>query len=304
VPEATSALGPPAPEHVGFAESAADRYRRDGFLFPIDVLTAAEADAVVREIEETKAQYGQGGLPQPLGTYFRLNAHIVMPFAAALARHPAVLDAVAGILGDDLLVWSVEFFIKPPHSRAIVSWHQDLTYWGMGETDDEVTAWIALTPALPESGGMRFVAGSHRQPMLPHRDSFADDNLLSRGQELAVDVVEAEAIDVVLRPGQMSLHHGKMFHASGPNRAAWPRIACAIRYLRPDVRQHVAAEDFAMTVRGMDRLRNFIPVAGAVRSFSPDALALHDRIREAQVVALGHGAGRAMRDYGRDTPAA
>ena len=90
-----------------------------------------------------------------------------------------------------------------------MSWHQDLTYRGMGETDHEVTAWVALSPATEASGCMRFVPGSHRQSIVEHTDTFAGDNLLSRGQEIAVEVDENDAVAAVLRPGQMSLHHGR-----------------------------------------------------------------------------------------------
>ena len=80
-----------------------------------------------------------------------------------------------------------------------------------------MTAWVALSPATIESGCMRFVAGSHKQPIVPHFDTHAEQNLLTRGQEIEVEVEEADATDVVLRPGQVSLHHGHLFHASNPN---------------------------------------------------------------------------------------
>lgn len=300
VPTASANLSTGATTAGAATTTAAGRYHRDGFLFPIDVLSADQAAAAVATIRAIEQRHGDGGLPRPLGTYFRLVSHVVMPVAAELARTPAILDAVAALLGDNLLVWSVEFFMKPAHSTAIVSWHQDITYWGLGDTDDEVTAWLALTPATPESGCMRFVPGSHRQSIVPHTDTFAADNMLSRGQEIAVAVDEADAVPVVLQPGQISLHHGRMFHASGPNRTAVPRIGCAIRYIRPTVRQQVAAADYAMLVRGEDRERNFIAVAGADRLFSPAALALHDRICRDQNTAIGAGAARDLRGYGTD----
>ncbi len=120
-----------------------------------------------------------------------------------------------------------------------------------------MAAWIALSPATPQSGAMRFVPGSHRLPIVPHRDTFAEANMLSRGQEIAVEVDEAEAVDVVLAPGEMSLHHGRMFHASHANRSADRRIGLAISYVSPDMRQVVGRRDFAVLVQGEDRHGHF-----------------------------------------------
>ena len=86
----------------------------------------------------------------------------------------------------------------------------------MGETDGEVTAWIALSNVTIEAGCMRFIPGSHNKNILKHEDTFHKDNLLSRGQEIK-GISEKDAIFAPLRPGEMSLHHGKCLHASGIN---------------------------------------------------------------------------------------
>src|SRR4029077_19544658 len=102
-------------------------------------------------------------------------------------------------------------------------WHQDSTYWGLS-TPDVVTAWVAFTPSTVESGCMRVIPGSHLVDQLPHRDTFARHNLLSRGQEVAVEVDETKAQDVVLQPGEMSIHHVRLVHGSNVNRSSHRRI--------------------------------------------------------------------------------
>lgn len=272
-------------------------YRTDGFLFPVDVMPPDKARILRSEIETLEDSYPEGSLPQPISQYFRVGAHVVIPLMAEIARTPAILDAVESILGSNLLVWSCELFIKEPNTRKIVSWHQDLTYWGLGETDDQLTAWIALSPVTQESGCMKFVAGSHNNRLVAHRDTFHQDNLLSRGQEIAVEVDEKTATDIVLQPGQMSLHHGRMFHASGPNSSDDRRIGCAIRYVTPGVKQLVAERDYAMLVRGCDSERNWINVAAPSEPFSDDAMALYSRIRRDQSVALAQGAAQRVGLY-------
>ena len=103
---------------------------------------------------------------------------------------------------------------------------------------------------------MRVVPGSHRKGQLAHADTFSGANMLSRGQEVQVEVDEADAHDVVLQPGEMSLHHVRIVHGSEPNRAVWPRVGYAIRYIPTRVRQ-VGGRTFAIPARGTDRFNHF-----------------------------------------------
>jgi len=148
---------------------------------------------------------------------------------------------------------------------------------------------------------MRFIPGSHHQAIVPHRDTFGPDNLLSRGQEVAVEVDEETAVDVVLQPGQMSLHHGRMFHASGPNRSADRRIGAVVRYVTPAVRQEVGARDYAMLVRGADRGHNWIHVAPPAAAFDRPAMALYEEILADRSLTLARGADQPLGLY--PTPA-
>jgi ectoine hydroxylase-related dioxygenase (phytanoyl-CoA dioxygenase family) len=103
---------------------------------------------------------------------------------------------------------------------------------------------------------MRVVAGSHKTDYLQHVDTYARDNLLSRGQEVAVDVDEAEATAVVLRAGEMSLHHVKIIHGSTANVSDTKRVGFAARYTVPATRQ--AGERWPVVLaRGRDNYRYF-----------------------------------------------
>ncbi|MEM9105733.1 MAG: phytanoyl-CoA dioxygenase family protein [Pseudomonadota bacterium] len=273
------------------------RYHEDGFVKPIRAFSTPEAASIRTEIEALERDHAAGAGGHTLGQFFRVNGQVTIPLLADIARKPSVLDAVESILGPDLLVWSCELFIKEAGSDKVVSWHQDLTYWGMGETDEEVTAWIAFSDVSELAGCMRFVPGSHKLSIQPHHDSFSDENLLSRGQEVAVDVDETDAVPDALAPGEMSLHHGRLFHASGPNRSDDRRIGMAIRYVTPSVEQTIAARDYAMLVRGVDHSRNWINIAPPKSLFAPASLALYDRILADQAAALTAGAEQAVGLY-------
>ncbi|WP_397543539.1 phytanoyl-CoA dioxygenase family protein [Roseovarius salis] len=266
------------------------RYREDGYLHPIDIMPPDEAAGLRAELEALEAEWLDNGLPLPLNTYKRINAHAVIPLAHRVAADPRVLDVVEGILGPDILIWSTEFFIKEPGTKSVVSMHQDLTYWGFGAVENLVTAWIALSPATPQSGCMDFVRGSHRNPILPHEDTDDENNLLSRGQEIRVEVAQEDRVPAILQPGQVSLHHGLMIHGSGPNSSDDRRIAVAVRFCSPEIAQQVAEKDYAILARGADRTGNFINFTPPRTPFAPESLALYDEIRQAQSASLMNGA--------------
>lgn len=278
-----------------------DQYSRDGFIAGVPVFDRTTVARLRSEIEALETRHAQGAGGYDLNQFFRVNGHVVIPILADLARTPAILDAAESVLGPNLLAWSVELFIKEPGSTKTVSWHQDITYWGMGETNEEVTAWVALSDVSVEAGCMRFIPGSHMRGIVDHSDTFADDNLLSRGQEIA-DVDEASAVFGALKPGTMSLHHGRCFHASGPNRSDDRRIGLAVRYVTPEVREHAPGRDYAMLVRGADAAQGWINIAGPRGLFAPQDLELYERILNDQAATLAAGAEDAVSLYKRDKP--
>lgn len=272
-----------------------ERYRTDGFAFPLRVLETDAADRLARQVLELREVWGRPGmLDRPLDDHLRANFHVVSRLGARLARIPTVLDHVERIIGPDILCWMTEVIVKDPGSGSMLSMHQDLTYWGFGATDQQVTAWIALTDAWPDNGGMSFVRGSHLGGLLPHDDTFAADNLLSRGQTARSEHDAGDEVPVGLLAGEMSLHHGLMLHGSGPNRTSEPRIGVVVRYLSPEVVQQVATCDYALVVRGVNRTNNMLSVGEPDGDFTPAGLRLWHEIEAAQMQALARGADTAL----------
>jgi non-haem Fe2+, alpha-ketoglutarate-dependent halogenase len=265
------------------SEQQVEQFQRDGVLFPLDAYGRGEIEGLRRKLEAL-AQAEGGKLSR--GT--NQKPHMLLPWLADMIREPRILDAVEGVLGPNLLCWASGFFWKQPQDPAYISWHQDSTYWGLSHPDI-VTAWVAFTPSTPESGCMRVVPGTHKRDQVAHRDTFAAENLLSRGQEIAVDVNEEDAVDVVLQPGQMSLHHVRLFHGSEPNRADHPRIGYAIRYIPTYIRQTAGVRDSATLVRGKDEFGNFDPEPTPRTDFDPECVAFHAQMldRAAQILYAG-----------------
>lgn len=230
-----------------------DHYIKDGFAYPVTVLSPADAISMRRDLETAEALLGDD--TEKLGL-LRACPQKLMPSFRDILFNPAIVKSGQALLGPDLLVWGVSIFIKEPHSDKIISWHQDLTYWGLDD-NEEVTCWLALSDATALSGCMQFVAGSHKNVIQPHYDTFADNNLLSRGQELRVDVNPAEATDIVLNTGQASFHHGHLFHASGPNNSDDRRIGVAIRLIKPSMKQRGSEKLSVTQIAGKDDFDHF-----------------------------------------------
>ena len=234
-------------------ETIREAYERDGFVAPIDILEVEDTRILRDDLEAAEAELADD--PERL-RLLHVYPDRLLPSFDALIRHPKLIAAAAAVLGPDLMVWGAGLFIKEAGSPKIVSWHQDLTYWGLDDAE-EATCWVALSPATTESGCMKFVPGSHRHKIVPHVDTYAENNLLSRGQKIAVEVDEKDGVAAELRLGQASMHHGRLFHGSGPNVSADRRIGCAIRYIKPSMKQTSGERPMVALVSGDDHFCNF-----------------------------------------------
>lgn len=279
---------------AGSAESdpLAARYARDGCLFPLRVLAPGEAEGCWRRMQALERER-----PEDAEAAFSFNPHYVLPWLYDLARRPRILDAVERVIGPDVLVWSTGFFNKRARDPAYVSWHQDSTYWGL-EPPDVVTAWIAFTPSRSANGCMRVVPGTHALGQLDHGDGFAENNLLSRGQEVQWDVDERQAVDVELEPGEMSLHHVRIVHGSNPNPTETPRIGFIVRYVAAHCRQRGGRVPAAL-VRGEDRYGHFDPLPCPKTEFDPAAMAFSAAAKPVIQSILFEGAERRGQDAGQ-----
>jgi len=198
------------------------QYHDDGFLSPIDVMREDEAITYRERFEVAEQKY-----PEHAHAEKRNNAHLSYKCLDELAHHSIILDAVEDLIGPDISLWATVLFIKEPQTSHYVSWHQDATYMGMNK-NDFVTPWLALSPSNLETGCMSMIPGSHKNHIRPHDDTFAEDNILTRGQVVR-DVDESQAVNLILRPEQMSLHHAEIIHGSRQNKSQSRRIGFAMQ---------------------------------------------------------------------------
>jgi len=221
------------------------QYEECGFIDSIPILTAGEIASYRAEAEKTCRAIGRD--------VTRLdNVHFFFRWAWDLSTHPRLLNCLQPILGSNILLKSTRLFYKHARSSSYVGWHHD----GVSEKLSDARApaiWLGLTAATVENGCLRVVPGSHRLGLSQHsarpvRDSLTNNQspaptrLRSRGRETEmsgkVSIVPPQAhlpFDLVMRPGEMSIHHPVVFHGSNPNRSAEPRIGLSASYSAPEL---------------------------------------------------------------------
>jgi hypothetical protein len=198
-------------------------YEELGFLHSIPILAPDEVVHFRAEIEETCRALG--------GRVTRLDGpHLYFRWAWELATHPRVLDCMEQLIGPNVLLKSTRVFYKFGNSDSFVGWHQD----GITEALQDAympAIWLGLTPATAENGCLRVVPRSHRLGLIPHADRPNPDNLTTQGATAQVAIAAPQ--DVVMKAGEMSLHHPLMLHASNPNRSSESRIGFSATYSTP-----------------------------------------------------------------------
>ena len=244
-------------------------YKEKGYAAPIDVLSSEETSEIKKEIEYIEKKW-----PEELVGRGRNNVHYISPIFDQVCHNSKILDAVESIIGKDILVGGTTLLIKDSDKKGFVSWHQDAKYIGF-EPYNWVTAWLAITDANEENGCMRMWSGTHKNKFKIHKEKFNDDqgNLLTRGQTIEnVPINKTEP--VILKAGQMSLHHPRIAHGSGINKSNKRRIGFVIQsYIGTDVDQ-VIGKVYVQQARGKDSFKYHQHTKRPVELMSKEGVAI------------------------------
>ncbi len=249
-----------------------DRYQREGYLPGRPLLSPAEAVHLLAGCERCCGPVRRDGSRRQSTN--RVKPYLLFPWAAELVRNTRILDCVEDLIGRDILVFHTTVWLKEPHSKNFVPWHQDATYFGLAPFE-HVTAWVALTDSTAENGCMQIIPTSHTNGQRPHFDQPDPRAMLSRGQTLVDRVDESRAVDLTLQAGEVSFHHTLAFHRSGVNRGDGRRIGIGISYIPTRV-YHVGPTRLSATlVRGTDSYRHFDHEPAPRTEADADAVRVH-----------------------------
>ena len=234
------------------------QYENEGFVSPIDIFSKDRANSIRNEIELIENK-----IPGELNKSGRYNAHLISPLLDKVTHDAKILNAVQSILGKNILVCGTTLFIKNPNEKGFVSFHQDAKYIGLKPLN-WVTAWVAITDSNENNGCMRIWSGSHKDNLKDHDQKFNEGNLLTRGQTVN-NVPINETKPLILKAGQMSLHHPMVVHGSDLNKSDDRRIGFVIQsYIGTNVRQ-MLGKNSVQLARGVDKF-NYHKTIGRTKS--------------------------------------
>jgi non-haem Fe2+, alpha-ketoglutarate-dependent halogenase len=266
------------------------QFNDEGFLSPIPILSTGEAAGYRARLEAFERSQGS-----PLKGGQRNKAYLLFTWAYEIMTHPSLLDAVEDLIGPDLVVYHSTAWIKEARSPGFVSWHQDSTYFGL-EPLEEVTAWVALSPATTKSGCVRVLPGSHKLGQLPADMRPDQNNLLTSGQTVKFSVDDASTVEMPLAPGEVSLHQACTIHGSAGNDSDDRRIGLCLHYVPAHVRPNAhliksGALCSALRVRGAKKHDLFPAEPAPLADNDKAAIAAHAAAVASyrnMVQALGH----------------
>ena len=233
---------------TGLTAEQLDHYKNKGYVSPVNALNSSEAKEIRDEIEKIEKDW-----PGALEGINRNYVHLISPIFNKVCLNKNILDAVESIIGQNILICGTTLFIKNPNEKGFVSFHQDAKYIGL-EPHNWVTVWIAVTDANEHNGCMRMLPGSHKQNIKTHEQKFDENNLLTRGQTIT-NVRLDKTEPIILKAGQVSLHHPLIVHGSGLNNSNDRRIGFVIQsYIGTNVNQ-VIGKMYVQKARGEDKHR-------------------------------------------------
>ena len=209
-------------------EEVVRQYEKNGFHIFRNVI---DADLVAEAREHLAWLIGK--YPQFRPEHLHHPLMMNDAFWTRLVTDERLLDIVEMILGPNISVFTSHYICKPPHDGHAVLWHQDGAYWKL-EPMEALTIWLAIDSSNPENGCVKMLPGSHRLPLqdLELRDDVP--NMLHSSMNsgyLEKSLQETEVVDVILEPGDVSIHHPRIIHGSERNRSSHRRCGLDIGYI-------------------------------------------------------------------------
>ncbi len=226
-------------------------YHRQGFLAGFRIFEEEECQPLLKLYWRLRKLLPRGMSTQEMDWWHATDKELW-----ELCNHPKILDYVESILGPDFYLWGTQFFSKEPGDGKTTPWHQDAFYWPLSP-HKAVTVWLAFADSDEGNGAMMVVPGSHRAGKLKYRKTTQDSDVLDMVLEHG-EFRESDAVPLILKAGQISLHDDNIIHGSAPNHSERLRCGLTMRYSAGEVRGDLSVWPFfkAFWVRGVDRWKH------------------------------------------------
>ena len=237
-------LGVEAPQIL--THEQIDHYNQYGYLSPLRVFTEAEVQPFREYFDDLLPRAMAAGW----GNYDLTNWHKYCPDIYDLVTHSRILDIIADLIGETIILRHSHFFAKLPGDGMQVSWHQDASYWPISPSR-VVSAWLAIDDSDADNAALQVVPGSHKGGQVAFADSSdSEHNVLNQTVPNPSDY--GAPVTLELAAGEMSLHSDWTLHGSGRNMSRRRRCGLAMRFLAPGVTAHLGWNQHSIVCRGED----------------------------------------------------
>lgn len=207
------------------SEEQIGQYQRDGFVivrealpqntveelrstadqFAVTASSMAQSDSVL-ELDDVASVQG-GSLIRRIK-----SPHLHHEVFAQSLANPQLLDMAAQLIGPDIRWHHTKLNAKQPSGSGHVEWHTDWGYYPHTNAD-LLEIGIAVDPSTKENGCLWVLPGSHLGPALDHSENGRFVGAVPPGS-FDLDAT----VPLELEPGDISIHHVRLLHGSGPNR--------------------------------------------------------------------------------------
>ena len=182
------------------------------------------------------------------------------PFWIRLISDNRLLDVAEQFIGPNIALFASHYICKPPKVGQPVLWHQDGSYWPL-DPMEVITLWLAVSESTPENGCLRIISRSHNMELQEMKERSDIENVLGSGIDSQY-VDESQAVDLVLKPGDVSIHHPNIVHGSEPNTSDNWRMGLTIRYIPTTT--HITKDNwcssFLLRGQAVEGINEYLPV--------------------------------------------
>jgi phytanoyl-CoA hydroxylase len=216
---------------MNIQENVRQQYDQEGYVVIRNAVDAELAAEMVRHVEYLLEQH-PGIRPEQLGGG-EMNM-LDDPFWVRLISDPRLLDIAEQFIGPNIALFASHYIAKPPFDGQPVLWHQDGAFWPL-EPMEVITLWLAADDTSPENGCMQVIPGTQHLELQQLQERKDVDNVLGSSMENS-QIDESRAIDIILKAGDVSIHHPNVIHGSNANTSSHWRRGLTIRYIPTSTR--------------------------------------------------------------------
>ena len=263
-----------------------EAFERDGFVASVPALSPKRTAYYRQALESFEARFPDDRIK------LDQKGHMICPWVDEMIREPGILDVTEDLIGPNILCWGTSLRAKAADGKTFAGWHQDTAYADVRPI--VVIVALALSPCRAINGCIRGIPGSHKGPLLPHREAFGTSSLLSREQFIDTPIDETKAVDFELDAGEMALFNNAICHSSSANFGTDRRILYLLEMIPTHAYQHEPRESAAL-VRGVDTYGNFDLDPQPVTELGTTEVAAWEKAVAIQASVLFRGADRAPR---------